>query len=231
MAGAYKLVVDVICAWALVAIGAWGVRTALGTLAAIKTQTAATVAEMKDASCATREAVAAYERHIDVLISSQRAWLAVKLESFPPLERYQAMANEIVERYIVARVWNCGQTIARIQYPIHVECRAFGNVPETPNYEEFRAFKSAPIPEHGLVLAPRQAFEVPIPMALLTDDEVSKIKERKLTLCAYCSMLYNDATGTQRELRFCYVYDPEPRFGGGPPGFYIGGPKEYNKQT
>jgi len=71
-----------------------------------------------------------------------------------------------------------------------------------------------------------------MPMAFLqTDEEVKQIESGKLTLCGYASIHYYDIAEVEHEFRFCYLYRPKGGFGGIPPGFYLGGPKEYNKQT
>ena len=205
----------------------YGVRVALRTLRAIEKQ----VVSNETAANAAKQSAEAAQNNTRVLINMERAWLVTRLEKSPPIETYRVIVGEIVQTYFVFRVENQGRTVARISGIIDINSDAYEKIPDTPHYDQLKPWRVAGLPEEGLVLPPGDSFTIPIGMGLFSQAQIDKIREGKLTLCAYCFFQYYDAASEPRDFAFCYVYYPKGRFGGDVAGFYIGGPKGYNKQT
>jgi hypothetical protein len=184
-------------------------------------------------AAAAQQTAEAVRKNSEALVNSERAWLTITKVQPPNDLGMQVMVGEILTRYFVVEIVNCGKTIARVQYPIDVGSPGAplkNFLSEEPYYVELESLRAPGVPEHGRVLAPTESLTVNIPyMGVASSEQVALAEGRGARVYAYARIRYYDFTGTAREFRFCYQHHPAGA--GEPECWVLGGPKMYNLQT
>jgi hypothetical protein len=209
------------CSLALVIVGAWGVRVAVVTLRKIERQTKA-----------TEDAATAALMQADHIITSERAWIAIK----STMDGYVPNATDTFEYKWVIR--NTGNTPARI---METQCRYdlvraidLTSLPPEPQYP-------ASIVLNGFLLPPGDSADyLTYLVSSNTSEVVTRLEEGELNtirsgiynLRVFGYVKYLDAFEKERESRFCeyYVWPSDRR---GYIGFrpLLGIPADYTKHT
>jgi hypothetical protein len=206
-----------------------------------------TLSAIKDQVTANAVSADAAKRSADALCDIERAWILVKQVGNPAGGWYNPL-NPTYTPGMVFEFRVVGRTPAKVtnaHFRLHLVGAKPGivppepDLPSLPNYNCSSQIRNSEIPEGGRVLAPEDTFRISLTVPYLTEDQWIRLKDGKEVMCAYGFITYKDAFGNERETRTCYVYDfawggvivsPDGTEQHGP-GFYIGGPPEYNKET
>jgi hypothetical protein len=174
---------------------------------------------------AAKDAAEAAKVSAEALIDSEQAWIAVTIGAMP---EFNVDTNRLEILYVQPAFRNYGKTPGKIT---KIKARPLivtepETLPPEPIYEG-----------NGL-----QSFDIEIdlppgttiqPLNIgVSNIELAEIKRsRNSTLYIIGIIEYSGVAGRQHWTRFCFIYHVPSGFNPLPEGFYISGPRAYNRAT
>ena len=181
----------------------------------------------------------------EALTRAERSWLLVKRVGNPPENWLALVPSQGYAPGIVLEFGVFGRTVVTVTdarfvlHPVPAKDGIMPPEPALPEPPDYRGATTNLNVQNGNILPPGGTMTIKEYLHGLTQLNLAELRDRKMILCAYGFVEYDDAFGNHRETATCYVYDFA--WGGvfkspdgtvlNPAGFYIGGPKTYHRAT
>jgi hypothetical protein len=201
--------------------------------------------------CLAIRTLLAIERQTEALIQGQRSWILIDSIGEPPLSdgipyNSEALSALAGVPLLVFNLKTVGATTVKLigsgaRFHLAPSKEGFNPpepvLPDQPDYK----IGAAILPEAGFVKAPNEGMQIAKELedGPLSPQQLAAIQEKKLFLCAYGFVTYEDSFKGIHETRFSYIYRVSYRVGYNtatgkniyPSRFEMGGPEAYNRYT